>query len=197
MKTMTTKKELRSIAKEYRKSLSPQEWVRKSAEICEYLKKQPEFQSADVILMYASLPDEIDTLTLLNDLLKENKKDIYCPVTCGDTMEFYQVNSLDDLKEGNFHVLEPEADNFKILVPKPEKRYCMILPGLMFDKSGNRLGYGKGFYDKYLAGLDKSLNMTTIGLCYEVLLQEQMVTEDTDQKVDFVVTEEVVFRNCD
>lgn len=194
---MTTKKELRNIAKEYRKSLSIQERCNKSAEICERLKKQQEFQGADVILMYASLPDEIDTLTLLNDLLKENKKDIYCPLTNGDTMEFYQVKSLDELKEGNFHVLEPKADNSKIFAPKPDKRYCMILPGLMFDKSGNRLGYGKGFYDKYLAGIDKSMHITTIGLCYEGLLQEQMITEDTDQKVDFVVTEEVVFRNCD
>ena len=188
----TKKKELRKEAKLYRKSLSENDRLDKSRAIISNLKALNEFQKAEVILMYASLPDEVETLKLIDELLSEDKKQIYCPVTCGDEMDFYQISSTDDLKEGNFHVLEPEISEETLLKPIEVVNYCMLMPGLMFDKKGNRLGYGKGYYDKYLARVPKGVNLTTIALSYEAMMKDEIPAEETDKQVDFVVTEDKV-----
>lgn len=189
MDILSQKKELRKEAKSYRKSLSENDRLDKSSAIINNLKALNEFQKAEVVLLYASLPGEVETLKLMDELLAEGRKKIYCPVTCKDEMEFYQILSLDDLKEGNFHVLEPEPLTEKRLELKKNVYYCMLMPGLMFDKIGNRLGYGKGYYDKYLAKLPKDVNLTTIALSYEAMVKDAIPAEETDQKADYIVTE--------
>ena len=189
MDILSQKKELRKEAKSYRKSLSENDRLDKSSAIINNLKALKEFQKADVILMYASLPNEVETLKLMDELLAEDKKQIYCPVTRGDEMEFYKISSLEDLKEGNFNVLEPEPNDELRLMTKDTVNYCMLMPGLMFDKQGNRLGYGKGYYDKYLAKLPKDVNLTTIALSYEAMVKDAIPAEETDQKADYIVTE--------
>ena len=189
MDILSHKKELRKEAKSYRKSLSESDRLDKSNAIISNLKALKEFQKSDVLLMYASLPDEIETLGLIRELTEEGKKPVYCPVTQGDEMEFYGISSLDDLKEGNFHVLEPEPLAEKQLELQKDVYYCMLMPGLMFDQKGNRLGYGKGYYDKYLARVPKNVNLITIALSYEAMVKETIPAEETDWRADSVVTE--------
>lgn len=194
MDILLQKKELRKEAKLYRKSVSEGDRLNKSTDIIKNLKDLEAFIKAEVILMYASLSDEVETLRLMRELLEEGKKEIYCPVTQGDKMEFYRIQSLDDLKEGNFHVLEPEIAEETLLKPANNVNYCMIMPGLMFDKKGNRLGYGKGYYDKYLAGLDKDVNMTTIALSYESMVKDEIPAEEPDRRADYIVTDKGLYK---
>ncbi len=193
MDILSQKKELRKEAKLYRKSLSEKDRLDKSTRIMINLKKLMEFQNADGILMYASLQGEVETLRLIQELLKEDKKAVYCPVTIGDEMEFYRIKAFEDLKEGNFHVLEPEALEDNIFMPENNMNYCVIMPGLMFDKRGNRLGYGKGYYDKYLAKSPEDVKMAAIALSYEAMVKEQIPAEETDRCADYIVTEVVVY----
>lgn len=192
MDILAKKKELRKEAKAYRSSLSVGDRLNKSTDIINNLKGIEEFIKAEEIIMYASLQDEVETLCLMRELLEAGEKQIYCPVTQGDEMEFYQIQTMDDLNEGNFHVLEPEVSEDALLKPIKDINYCMIMPGLMFDKKGNRLGYGKGYYDKYLAKLSEDINMTTIALSYEEMVKDEIPAEETDQKADYVVTESAV-----
>ena len=194
MDILSQKKELRKEATTYRKSLSENDRLDKSSAIISNLKALKEFQKAEVILMYASLPDEVETLSLIHELTEEGKRQVYCPVTQGDEMEFYRISSVDDLKEGNFHVFEPEPLAEKLLGFQKDVHYCMLMPGLMFDKRGNRLGYGKGYYDKYLARVPKEVNLTTVALSYESMVKDAIPAEETDWRADYVVTEnEVIY----
>ena len=93
----------------------------------------------------SSLPKEVETLSLIQELLKTKR--VCVPKVNQDTMDFYEIDSLDDLKEGYFHVLEPTTTALIL----PEDIDCMLVPMLAFDKQKYRVGYGKGFYDKYFA----------------------------------------------
>lgn len=189
MENSKTKKILREEAKLYRKNLSEEEILGMSQEIIKHLKQMEAFQTADEILVYVSLPGEVDTRRLIVELLDKGKAGVFCPVTLGDEMEFYGISSFAELKEGNFHVLEPTSEPEKQFIPVPEKKYCIILPGLMFDLSGNRLGYGKGYYDKFLAKLNGNIQMTRIALSYSAMVKEQIPFEETDKPAQFIVTE--------
>lgn len=189
MDILLQKKELRKEAKVYRNIMSEKDRLALSADIGNNLKHINEFREADEILIYVSLKGEVETLKLIQELLVEGKKAVYCPLTYKNEMEFYRIFSLDDLKEGNFHVLEPTPIAERKLKFLSERCYCMILPGLMFDMKGNRLGYGKGYYDKYLAKISHEIKITTIGLTYEGTLVKEMPIETTDQNVDYIVTE--------
>lgn len=194
MDILSQKKELRKEAKSYRKSISENDRLDKSNAIINNIKALKEFQKAEVFLMYASLPDEVETLSLIHELTEEGKRQVYCPVTQGDEMEFYRISSLEDLKEGNFHVLEPEPLTENCLELQKDVHYCMLMPGLMFDKRGNRLGYGKGYYDKYLARVPKDVNLTTVALSYESMVKDAIPAEETDWRADYIVTEiEVIY----
>ena len=189
MDILLQKKELRKEAKVYRNIMSEKDRLALSADIGNNLKNINEFREADEILIYVSLKGEVETLKLIQELLVEGKKAVYCPLTYKNEMEFYRIFSLDDLKEGNFHVLEPTPIAERKLKFLSERCYCMILPGLMFDMKGNRLGYGKGYYDKYLAKISHEIKITTIGLTYEGTLKKEIPIENTDQNIDYVVTE--------
>lgn len=189
MDIQTQKAELRRAAKEYRKGLSEDERMAKSLEIQKRLLTIEEFLKSQKVLLYVSLPDEVDTFLLLEKLLDDAQKEVYCPVTKGEEMEFYRVKSLSELKEGRFHVYEPTPSPDRKLNPAGDDKICMILPGLMFDRQGNRLGYGKGYYDRYVEKLLKHSSFPRIGLTYDVMLQDEIPAEQTDCKADFLVTE--------
>ena len=136
--------------------------------------------NATDILVYLSKEDEVDTYKLIKELFKLNKN-IYAPRVIDNYMEFYKLDSLDNLKLGKFNIYEPTS-NIKF---KNNVSSCMIVPGLLFDKSNNRLGYGGGYYDKYLSNLD----IYKIGICYSCFLINKIDTENHDIKMDLVITE--------
>lgn len=131
-------------------------------------------------LCFVSLPDEIDTSSILND---KNFK-IAVPKVFGESMDFFEFLSFEDLEIGNFGVREPKNS---VKVQKNDYD-CCITPGLSFSRNGKRIGYGKGYYDKYL----KDFNNIKIGICYSNMLNENIPVSENDVFMDVIITEKDV-----
>lgn len=142
------------------------------------------YRDSKQILMYMALDDEINVDALL-DLSRINGKSIavpYCVDNDGN-MDFYYINSLDDLVEGSFGVREP---NIKICKKVSDYNDSVILvPAIAFDKRGFRLGYGKGYYDRFLSNYP----FISVGLCYNSLIQKELPINEYDQSVDYIITD--------
>ncbi len=146
------------------------------------------FRQADTILTYVSTPIEVDTKRMIQAALSMGKT-VAVP-KCESyerQMKFYLIKSLSELTPGAFGVLEPlfgerkPFDNFK-------NSLCVV-PGLAFDKHGYRLGYGKGYYDRFL----RNYTGTTIGICYEDNIKERLPHGKYDVAVQMLITEKEVF----
>lgn len=137
------------------------------------------------ILMYASKEDEICTTEIAVKALADGKTLFY--PRCGEnhSMTFYRVRSLEDLKPGTFGVLEPDAgEPYQAM----NGDICLV-PAMTFDRFGFRLGYGRGFYDRFLS----SFTGVTVGLCYSSFLEPNLPKGKYDVKVDVLLTEKGVF----
>ncbi len=132
------------------------------------------------ILVYVSLKDEVDTISLIKELFKL-EKNVYVPKVIGSKIVFYKINSLNELKIGSFNILEPTGN----LAFDNSSDSCIIVPGLLFDNFNNRLGYGKGYYDRFLSNLD----IYKIGICYQEFKVAKLKTLKHDVKMDKVITE--------
>ncbi len=148
-----------------------------------------EYKSADMLVTYVSTQLEVDTKNLILRALSENKRVAvpYC-IENSREMRFYFIRSLDELQKRTFGVLEPVAE-----VCSPVEDFTgsiCIVPGLAFDRQGYRLGYGKGYYDRFLA----DYRGTTIGICYKACMTHLLHRGRYDIACDMVVTEnELVF----
>ena len=136
----------------------------------------------DGILLYAPLKDEVNVLGIYNHYYD---KDRFFPRVSGDTMEFYKVESLKDLEKGCFNVSEPVKTCEAISFDK-DKKYICVMPGVSFDEQGYRIGYGKGYYDKYFGSLDAA-NICKVGVCFEECKSEGIEADDNDIKADKVI----------
>ena len=101
-------------------------------------------------------------------------------------MEFYYIESLDDLKPGAFGILEPKESAKAAYCCRRENDILILVPGVSFDLSGRRIGYGGGFYDAYL---QKAGEVHTIGLAFEVQMADQIPAEAHDIRMEYVMTE--------
>ena len=148
---MSIKNELRKKYKQARKNIS--EKRSKDKLINEFLCNMECYKSCDMVLFYAALDDEVNLDLSIKASLDYGKK-VALPV-CIDNkgkMQYYYIRSLDDIKIGAFGVREPDV-NFCTLVDDYTDAIC-IVPAIAFDKSGYRLGYGKGYYDRFLCNFD-------------------------------------------
>lgn len=112
------------------------------------------------------------------------------PRTKGEAMEFYQVFSLDDFKPGAFGIFEPSAT---LCRAKLDKAVCLV-PGSVFDRAGNRYGYGKGYYDRYFADHKMLLR---VGIAYGTQVKETIPSEAYDIKMHMLATEDGIFALCE
>ena len=154
------------------KKIKDKSILNKIISLCEYEKK-------DLILTYVSLNDEVDTTELIKYSLK-NGKQVAVPKCEGDIIKFYYIDSLKELKEGHYNILEPES---KKLVTDFKHSIC-IVPGICFDKEKNRVGYGKGYYDRFL----KNYEGLKIGLAYKECICDKIDVEENDVKMDRIIT---------
>ena len=157
----------------------------KSKLITEKLLNLSEVKVAKLIGIYMSFSSEVDTKDLIEQLLMLGKNIVIPRIYNNIEMEFYKVNSINDLKNKNIlGILEPE--NNKENKASKDDIDLMIIPGICFDLEKNRVGLGKGYYDRYL----KNSNIKKIGICFD----EQLLTGDTidtnkyDIKMDKIVT---------
>lgn len=133
----------------------------------------------DIVLIYVSNNEEVDTINIINHLLKAKK--VAVPKIEEGIMNFYFINSIDELKPGYFNILEPTT-NKKVL---SFKNTICITPGICFSHSKYRIGYGKGFYDKFFS----NNNVYKIGLCYKECFIKDKINDKYDVKVDEVITD--------
>ena len=141
--------------------------------------KDEEIIKCDLILIYVSYNYEVDTINIIKDFI--NKKKIAVPRIDNGIMNFYYINSMDELKKGYFGILEPISNN----IVKDYTNCVSITPGICFDKNGYRVGYGKGYYDKFYYNHD----VFKIGLCYKECLIDKIYNDIYDIPVDKVITE--------
>lgn len=188
-KKMKTKREIRKEVLALREGLSEQERFIGSMKVADRIIGHQWFYQAEHLLCFVSYGSEIDTTEIINEALKKNKK-VYAPRVEGDIMHFYRIDSLDQLVEGYKGILEPDGsaeryDEAKRL--ERNERVLMLMPGAAFDMLRNRIGYGKGFYDKYLADKPK-LQIYTIGIGFVCQMVEEIPAEENDIKPYQVIT---------
>ncbi|MCI8314456.1 MAG: 5-formyltetrahydrofolate cyclo-ligase [Lachnospiraceae bacterium] len=188
---METKAEIRKRILEVRKGLTDEEAATKSEAIVQKVVKTPEYKEADNILLYADYCREVMTRGIFEDALLHRKR-IYFPKVdkMTNTMEFYQIISLRQLERGYMDILEPREDMKMRYKFQPKEDTLAVLPGVAFDTSGYRLGYGKGFYDKFLANRRQ---ISTMALAFACQIIDEIPRDTYDIKMDKIVTEEIIY----
>lgn len=171
---MTTKKELRKKAKEIRHSLNMQEI---SEKIVENIKKTKVYQSAQHIMIFYPLTHEVHLLGLMDD-----DKNFYLPKVQGENLLVCPYKQGDELLLSEYKTKEPMTKPVS-----PDILDIIFVPALMVDKCGNRLGYGGGFYDKFLS--KNALNSTKIVAIPSALITDKLPSENFDEKTDFTICE--------
>lgn len=170
-----------------RLSMSEAERRRLSALIAQRLQRLSEYQRAEYLLVYVSYGAEVFTHELIRRALEENKK-VYCPRVEGDNLAFWRIFSFSDLKPGFHGILEPEGvtERFELAALSRHGRAVAIVPGTVFDRMGHRIGYGGGYYDRYLSGLSEGERPFCIGICFACQLAAINPCEH-DQSMDLVL----------
>ena len=148
--------------------------------VMERLLVHPRILSARTILMYYSLPDEVCTHQLIDDLVAEGKIVLLPKVLDDETMELRRYAGIHDLREGAFHIMEPVGAPFTDY----DQIAVALIPGVAFDAEGHRLGRGKGYYDRFLQSLP---SVKKIGVCFDFQKVESVPAEAHDVVVDIVV----------
>ncbi len=185
-RNMETKKEIRSRLKKQRSLMSADECRSMSHEIYKRLIALELDREYDNILLYSAIRNEVNTDEYFACLINKAKR-IYYPRVCGDEMSFYRVRCLDELNCGSFNINEPDmTDEYT----EADGRALMIVPGLGFSDTGYRIGYGKGFYDRYLSSFTKRDTVTAVGVGYDFQLLGNVTFEDEyDVPLDGVITD--------
>ena len=177
------KKRLRAHFLEIRRALSPEQKQAMDRALCETVAALPEFRACRQLLCYAPTRGEIDLLSLARQALLLGKKvafPISHPEDC--TLTFHVIESLDELRVGTYGILEPPTNAPEI--ENTPDTLCLV-PALSFDREGYRLGYGKGYYDRYLPHLQG----VSVGLVYSDCLSERLPRNGTDRRVHRIFTE--------
>lgn len=181
---------IRKQMKQLRADMTRTERFEKSMQIFEQLITVPEFKRADRIYTYVSMDNEIDTIMLIDYSLSLEKR-VFVPRVSGKDMEFYEISDISELNPGYMGIYESDINGRE---PDYSRTGFMCMPGLAFDRSYNRIGYGGGFYDRYLS-VDNKLYKAA--LAYEAQLLESIPAQDGDVRPDMIVTEESIYRKLD
>jgi len=182
---METKSSIRKQMLALRDEMSCEERMIYSKEIMDTLLELDVIQQAKEILCFVGYKSEVSTTALMEELLLLDKK-IYVPRVNGEEMDFYRIKNLKDLQEGYKGIPEP-AEACKDMFEGPTgSNVVMLMPGAVFAVDGSRIGYGKGFYDRYLAKYDI---MNRIALCFSRQLVENIPCDAHDKKASVIITE--------
>lgn len=178
------KEELRQHLLAQRESIPEPEFYGASADIIEELKEQKEYQDAGTIHCYVSMNErrEVETRVLIKEMITKGR-DVAVPVTEFEngTLTHIRLASYFDLEENKWGVMEP-AEGEQVT---PEEIDLVIVPMVGGDERCNRIGYGEGFYDRFL----KDVNCTKIGLSFDINIVEELPTEDFDIPLNKIITE--------
>ena len=173
------KKELRRAIREKKRAMTEDEIENRSAKLAQLLYASDAYRNAQTIYGYLPYNQEVRTVPMLEQALRDGKR-VAVPKVFGDEMKFLYLEDLTQVAKGYAGIPEPIAD-------EPEARdnsALVLMPGLAFDPQGHRIGYGGGFYDKFLSA---GPNHPTLALCYDFQLLPELETEEHDIPVDTVL----------
>lgn len=187
------KRKIRQEFLKKRNNLSRDEIKSKSEKIEKELFSLPEFQRAKTVMFYVSFRSEVETEKMTRNALKLKKK-IVIPVVHGEKIVVSEIKNLKkELTKGSFGIKEPKKE-FRRRVNQKEID-LVVVPGVVFDKRGGRLGYGRGYYDRFLRSksirsrMSRSRQCALIGLAFDLQIARKIPLVKRDMKVDKIVTE--------
>ena len=173
------KKELRRYIREKKRAMTEAEIEEKSRRLGELFLATEAYRNADTIYGYLPYNQEVRTVPMLEQALRDGKR-VAVPKCYGDEMRFIYLTDLTRVEKGYAGIPEPVEDG-----PVAQDRTALVLmPGLAFDREGHRIGYGGGFYDKYLSA---EPGHPTLALCYDFQMLPELETEEFDIPVDCVL----------
>ena len=176
-----------------RNNLSAGERKQKSQEIWEHVKGDPKYQAAREVLVYMDYRSEVMTTGLVEELLADTSKKVFAPKVEGMHIRFYEIKSLDELKKGYQGIREPEENPEKRFTPDMAARLEAVglVPGAAFDRQRGRIGYGKGFYDRFFSDYGEVYG---IALSFSCQIAKEIPMEPHDRRPDIIVTENGIIR---
>ena len=181
---MEEKRILREEMVGLKKQFSAEQLQKWSAQIMSKLEDTSLFHQAKCIALYHALRGEVQTVNFIEAWYRQ--KIVALPVVQGDDLLLLPYRGKESVRSGAFGIMEPivttESQTIESVVD------LVVVPGVAFDRQRNRLGRGRGFYDRLLSTLD----VPRIGICYDFQLKEQIPTEPFDKKMDMIITEKEI-----
>ncbi len=174
---MIEKKELRANIKALKKQHTKEQLLEQSEVILSKLENDDDFKKARIVMIYSALPDEVQTHAFLEKW--RYRKKIILPTVVGDDIIPVELAADTTFAVGDFNILEPQNE------PYTGGYDLIVVPGVAFDRNGNRIGRGRGYYDRFLC---KYLNVRRIGICFDFQLVDEVPTEPNDIKMDKVIS---------
>lgn len=178
------KKLLRKVMLQKRKTLSDSETAVKNSAITEKLLELEKVQSAELILPFVSARGEVGTREFISKCLEAGKTVAVPRCIDGSNMEFCVIHTFDDLEKGMYGIDEPKQ-HCEIIKAENAQNSVLIVPALCFNPDGYRLGYGKGYYDRFIS----RYKGYTVGVCYSEFMTDDIPVDEYDRCVDIVITE--------
>lgn len=173
------KQELRSFIKAQKRAMTPQQIEEKSRLLTEQFLQTEHYRNAKTVYGYLPYNQEVRTVPLLEQAIRDGKR-VAVPKVYGEEMRFIYMTDLTKAEKGFGGIPEPVSD--EPVAEDPEA--LVLMPGLAFDKEGHRIGYGGGFYDRFL---EQEPNHPTVALCYDFQVLPGLQTEEHDIPVDCVL----------
>lgn len=185
VRNLETKQEIREQLRKIRAGIGADEWHAATDAIAEKVIGSDYFREATDIFCYMDFDGEAGTEQIIDEAWRLGK-DIWLPKVTDGEMDFYLVESEKELVRGTFGILEPSGEGIKA----PGEDGLVIVPGIAFDRNHNRIGYGKGFYDRYL---NAHPHLVKLGIAFDIQLVDRIPAEECDCRMDMVVTEKIVY----
>jgi len=186
-----SKSELRALLRARRLRLHPNEKERASREIVRKLTRLDEYRRARMVHTYVAWRDEVNNHDLIRSMLSEGRRVAVPKVDkANHRLDHYFIERFDSLRPGAFGILEPAVEEGSPPTAPLELFDLILVPGVAFDRRGNRLGYGAGYYDRFL----ERVPAPKIGLSFSSQIVSHIPAEAHDRCVDIIVTEEEVIR---
>lgn len=179
------KKELRKIIRQEKQRHSSAELLRYSRELQRLLSAHPRVQQADTVLLYWSMADEVNTHELVSLLASQGKTVLLPRVVSATEMTWHPFSLQDVMSQSNMGIFEPNTPPVAVESMRQSRGMTAIVPGVAFSRKGERMGRGRGYYDRLLSQLPY---IYKIGVCFPFQLRESIPTDDYDIKMNEVLT---------
>lgn len=181
---MVKKQDIRKEVLNQRNQMTEKEWDEHSHEICKKVVTHPFFLNSEEIYCYIDFRKEVGTRSIIEKAWRLGKK-VAVPRIEASEMNFYYIESFLELESGHFGVLEPTGKE-----RAEGKQVLVIMPGAAFDETRNRIGYGKGYYDKFL---QKHPTYDTLALAFQMQMVKEIPVDSFDVKPNQIITEENIY----